>query len=280
MFRMLYVVSALLGLISPSLAVAAPEWEPVPGGKGLLECAYKNPATDVNGSDNEFAVGFEQDGPSVTVAFEAKADTKPFVVSVRFSIDGKATQQEAAIIATPGFGLLQIPVTDEIFKDLGKGKIVSVGSDQFSVVFPLEGSALAIAKAKACGSTLEPLHSAITARTTLSVARLRSTNQVTAAKALGDGTAEDLKCQSFGFPVGSATYGECRMTLYKEQILAEQYAKERKANQAMKMMQLGTSLLGASAAPSPTNTAPPITTYNIGGRVITCTTMQSYVNCQ
>ncbi len=130
-----------------------------------------------------------------------------------------------------------------------------------------------------------------------------------AARPRGDGTPDDVKCQQFGWDVGTQGYAGCRQQLYRLRVDQEQhrlamdayqrevdaYERQAERQRAMRALEMSARLLwggrgvwqGSALGPAPiAPAAPPSTVYiqNSSGRSATCsvqslgTTTQVYCN--
>ena len=124
----------------------------------------------------------------------------------------------------------------------------------------------------------------------------------------GDGTPNDLRCQQFGYSIGTPPYAECRIKLeslsrqaearrqdyerrqqeYEAQVA--EYERQRKITASLAMVQCGLNIASgancsggrtgpAPVAPQPV--APVIQNLTLpGGRVVNCTTIGLNTHCQ
>jgi hypothetical protein len=137
------------------------------------------------------------------------------------------------------------------------------------------------------------------------ISRNKNEQQVTA----GDGTQDDLTCQSYGFKPATVNYSECRMKIdtAKKQIDSENarfnaemaaYEEQRKKieaqrrrQQSLKTMQMGLGLMsgdlrlediGRSSIGLPPKPRPTMQNQTIimpGGRIVNCTTTGTFTSC-
>jgi hypothetical protein len=124
----------------------------------------------------------------------------------------------------------------------------------------------------------------------------------------GDGTPDDVRCQGFGYSVGTPPYAECRLKLellsrqaeerrrdyerrqqeYEAQVA--EYERQRKIAANLALVQCGLNMAsggtcsGARVGPAPVPPAPVAparqTLVLPGGRIINCTTVGTITTCQ